>query len=69
MIESLLNFSDEFEDLSRSEAHDINEDLGPVILHRKANMEERSYNDLFDRAREIYSRGRRRYTRRASGIV
>jgi len=47
-----------------------NQDLGDSAIVRKRPLEAATSEiDLFEQARKIYSRGRRRFSRRASRIV
>lgn len=45
------------------------ENSSSAIIRREDTVEASAETDLFDRARVIYLRGRRRYTRKASGII
>ncbi|MGH7782878.1 MAG: hypothetical protein ACREO5_03415 [Candidatus Binatia bacterium] len=47
----------------------VSGEVSAVIIHRKDSDAEKVPNNLFDRARTIYIRRRRRYTRRATGII
>ena len=41
----------------------------PIVVHRHRTSPTEAEIDIFDRARSIYLRGRRRYPRRAAGII
>lgn len=45
------------------------ENSSSAIIRREDTDVASAESDLFDRARIIYLRGRRRYTRKASGII
>jgi hypothetical protein len=70
MMKSLLNSPQEFVDLSILSVPKVDA-FGehPAIIRRESMTPIRSDSDIFNRARNIFIRGRHRYPRKATGII
>jgi hypothetical protein len=71
MLKNLLSSTSKFADLSifPIETIRLSEEQPSAIIRRETMTTIAAETDLFDRARSIYFRGRRRYPRKAAGII
>jgi len=72
MLLTIFEGSDNTMDLSMFESEGrthANEEQSGIIRRNRRTVEPSYHTDLFDRARNIYSRGRQRFTFKASRII